>query len=228
MMALQILISILTGWLAGGLGNWAADTLPAWGKVENAGVDLASLPRYWALGRGGAGLPHPRRALLLTLVMVGAFVGTGLLLGARPWLLAVGWLYVAFLLTVLVIDLEERRVLNVMVGPATVVVALLSFAPGTPAPVSALLGGAVGFGAFLLLAMLGRGALGFGDVKLAGLIGLMTGYPHVITALVLGIVLGGVAAIVLLLSRRATRKSTMAYAPYLAMGAIFVVLTTFM
>jgi hypothetical protein len=38
-------VSILTGWLAGGLANWAADTLPAWGKVENARIDLSTFPR---------------------------------------------------------------------------------------------------------------------------------------------------------------------------------------
>jgi leader peptidase (prepilin peptidase) / N-methyltransferase len=219
-------VAIFTGWLMGGLANWAADTLPAWGKVAGARIDLATLPRYWAPGRwgNGAALARPRRALLLNLVIVVAFVGTALLFQARPWLLVVAWLYVAFLLTVLVIDLEHRRVLNIMVGPAALVVLALSLAPGTPSPLNALLGGAAGFGSFLLLAIIGRGALGFGDVKLAGLIGLMTGYPHVIPALVLGIVLGGIAAILLLISRRATRKSYMAYAPYMAVGAIVVIL----
>jgi leader peptidase (prepilin peptidase) / N-methyltransferase len=226
MIAWLFVAAILTGWLTGGLANWAADTLPAWGKVADARVDLRTLPRYWALGRwgGGAALEHPRRVLLLNLIMVAAFVGTALLFQARPWLLLVVWLYVAFLLTVLVIDLEHRRVLNIMVGPAALVVFALSLAPGTPDPLNALLGGAVGFGSFLILAIIGRGALGFGDVKLAGLIGLMTGYPHVITALVLGVVFGGVAAVALLLSRRATRKSYMAYAPYMAVGAILVIL----
>jgi prepilin signal peptidase PulO-like enzyme (type II secretory pathway) len=89
--------------------------------------------------------------------------------------------------------------------------------------VNALLGGAVGFGVFLLLAIVGRGALGMGDVKLAGVIGLMTGYPDVLWALIIGALVGAGAAIVLLISRKATRKTAIAYAPYLAFGA-FVVL----
>ena len=93
-----------------------------------------------------------------------------------------------------------------------------------PTPDQALLGGALGFGIFLLLALIGRGAMGLGDVKLAGVIGLMTGYPLVVAALALGIVLGGVAAIALLVTRRAGRKGTMAYAPYLALGTIVVLL----
>jgi leader peptidase (prepilin peptidase) / N-methyltransferase len=64
--------------------------------------------------------------------------------------------------------------------------------------------------------------MGAGDVKLAGVIGLMVGYPLVFFALVWGIVLGGVAAIFLLLRRRGSAKSYMAYGPYLALGALFV------
>lgn len=212
-----LLFSLLAGWLAGGLANWAADTLPVWGQPAHTSLVLSALPRYWFPRRQEAGA---RRVLLLDLAMAALFLCTAFLFAGRPVLLGIAWLYGFFLLTVLVIDLEQRRVLNVMLGPAALVVLALSFAPGTPAPLSALLGGAVGFGLFLLLALVGRGALGAGDVKLAGVIGLMTGFPHVINALLLGVVLGGAAALALLLSRRATRKSTMAYAPYLALGAI--------
>ena len=113
-----------------------------------------------------------------------------------------------------------------MVAPAAVVALLISFLPGGPTPVQALIGGALGFGVFFLLALIGRGAMGMGDVKLAGVIGLMTGYPLVVAALALGIVLGGVAAIVLLVTRRAGRKGTMAYAPYLALGTIVILMLT--
>ncbi len=159
---------------------------------------------------------------LLYTAMVAGFVVTASLLGPDPVHMAIGWLYTAFLLTVVVIDLEHRRVLNIMLGPAAAVVLALSLLPQTPTLESSLLGGVVGLGLFMFVYLVSRGKLGMGDVKLAGLIGLMLGYPAVINALVLGIILGAVAAIVLLLSRRATRKSTMAYAPYLALGALFV------
>ena len=85
---------------------------------------------------------------------------------------------------------------------------------------SRALGGGAGFGLFFLLGVLGRGALGFGDVKLAGVIGLMTGFPGVLVALTAGALLGGIAALALLVTKRATRKSKIAYAPYLAAGAV--------
>ena len=77
-----------------------------------------------------------------------------------------------------------------------------------------------------LIALIGRGKLGAGDVKLAGVIGLMLGFPAAITALVIGIFLGGAAAIILLLTRRAGRKSSFAYAPYLALGALVMLLAS--
>jgi leader peptidase (prepilin peptidase)/N-methyltransferase len=56
-----------------------------------------------------------------------------------------------------------------------------------------------------------------GDVKLAGLIGVLLGRDAGY-AIFLGVVAGGVAAAVLLLTHRGTRKTSYAYGPYLAFG----------
>jgi leader peptidase (prepilin peptidase)/N-methyltransferase len=81
----------------------------------------------------------------------------------------------------------------------------------------------VAFAAFLVLALLVRGGLGMGDVKLAAAEGLLFGKVAV-EALFLGIVLGGVAAALLLVTRRAGRRATYAYGPYLVLGAVVAVL----
>jgi leader peptidase (prepilin peptidase)/N-methyltransferase len=203
----MVFASFATGLLAGSLGNWAADNLPGWRKTVVFGTTETAKLR--------------KRTLLLYVAMVAACAATAWLVGPDPLRVAIGWLYTTFLLTVLVIDLEHRRVLNIMVGPAVVVVLVLSLLPQTPTLQSALIGGAVGLGLFILVYLLSRGHLGMGDVKLAGLIGLMLGYPAALNALMAGIILGAVAALILLATRRATRKSTMAYAPYLALGALF-------
>jgi prepilin signal peptidase PulO-like enzyme (type II secretory pathway) len=69
---------------------------------------------------------------------------------------------------------------------------------------------------------LGRGALGIGDVKLEAAAGALLGFPVALAAIFAGILAGGVAAIFLLLIRRAGRKDTFAYGPYLALGAWLV------
>lgn len=50
----------------------------------------------------------------------------------------------------------------------------------------------------------------------------MVGYPSVFWALVIGALVGAGAALILLLSRKATRKTAIAYAPYLAIGAFII------
>ncbi len=82
----------------------------------------------------------------------------------------------------------------------------------------ALAVGAIG----LLLAFIGSD-LGLGDVKLGALIGLWLGWhgaPILVASLCTGIILGGLAAILMLLTRRAGRKSSIAYGPYLIAGAL--------
>jgi prepilin signal peptidase PulO-like enzyme (type II secretory pathway) len=126
------------------------------------------------------------------------------------------------LLAISLVDLAVRRV------PNALVVALLLWAAaqvlwlGQPAPLAAVVGLAVGGALFLLVAWLGRGAMGGGDVKLAVALGAILGFPLVIPGLLCGVLAGGLAALTLLLARRAGRKDTMAYAPYLALGAWIV------
>jgi leader peptidase (prepilin peptidase)/N-methyltransferase len=76
----------------------------------------------------------------------------------------------------------------------------------------------------LVIALLARGGMGMGDVKLAALIGLTTGLSGVLFALYIGILAGGVVGIALLIKNRFRRGQTMAYAPYLVIGAWVVLL----
>jgi leader peptidase (prepilin peptidase) / N-methyltransferase len=64
-----------------------------------------------------------------------------------------------------------------------------------------------------------RRGLGFGDVKLAAICGLLLGYPRCLAALWCAFVFGGVWAVALLLSGRATRSTPLPLAPFLATGA---------
>ena len=61
-----------------------------------------------------------------------------------------------------------------------------------------------------------------GDIKLAAVIGALVGFPAVVTALGLGILIGGLAAGLLLVTRRIGRNGTLAYAPYLISGVALV------
>ena len=123
-----------------------------------------------------------------------------------------------FFLAIAVIDFEHRLVLNRMLLFAVPLVLLGNILMGTPSLTSTLLGSIAGFGFFLLLALLAPGAMGMGDVNLAGFIGLITGLSGVMAALFLGILAGGIAGIVVLIRNRFRRGKTLAYAPYLVLG----------
>ena len=86
-----------------------------------------------------------------------------------------------------------------------------------------LIGGLVARIIFGALVVLTRGGMGWGDVKLATLIGLYLGWPQVLPALLTAFLLGGLVGAAILLAG-GSRRSTFAYSPVLVAGAIFVLL----
>lgn len=78
-------------------------------------------------------------------------------------------------------------------------------------------------GAFVVLAalaILGRGALGGGDVKMMAALGLWFGVNGIITTACVGFIVGGVAAVIFLLLKIHGRKDYFAFGPFLIMGAV--------
>ncbi|MGM9529667.1 MAG: prepilin peptidase [Phascolarctobacterium sp.] len=78
-------------------------------------------------------------------------------------------------------------------------------------------------GAFIVLAalaILGRGALGGGDVKMMAALGLWFGVNGIITTACIGFLVGGVAAVIFLLLKIHGRKDFFAFGPFLIIGAV--------
>lgn len=157
-------------------------------------------------------------------------LGAGAFDGQRPPLVAATYaLALVWALTLALIDAEVRRLPDALVLPAYPVAgALLTACSATMGDWPSLLtaaacaGGAVAV--FLALALVSPGAegLGLGDVKLAGVLGALLGWLDWINAvmgLLTGFVLGGLAALVLLLTKRADRKSRMSFGPAMILGA---------
>jgi leader peptidase (prepilin peptidase) / N-methyltransferase len=123
-------------------------------------------------------------------------------------------------------DLERRIIPNALIYPALALypALILSFwASGVDLrlAVSALGFLAYGGGTFAL-AVLWRGAMGMGDVKLAALTGLVLGalgWPYVAVAVAMAILSGGIGAVVILVIERGKRRS-IPFGPYLTIGAV--------
>lgn len=221
MMSSVIALMVL-GFLGGYLVNRAADRLPRGHPALAAvsGSQMAADTRT-AFGPWRRGLVYGMATLLAYL----AFLSWG----QTPAALAVMG-YSWFLLAIAVIDLEHRLVLNRMLAPGAAGALVLSVVLGLPSWFSALAAGLVGFLLFWLLRLPYPQGMGMGDVKLAGFIGLITGLPGVIVALVIGILVGGLAALGIVLVKsqwrpwRFPRGHSLAYAPYLVFGAWVVLL----
>lgn len=186
--------------LAGVIADWAG-----WSRCPQCG--------------SGRGLRAP--VVELATAVIFGFLAWRYGFGVRFLFLA---LYFAVLILVAVTDLEHRLILDVVTYPAMALALLGSFFMPNMTPVKAVIGGAVGFGLFFVLAMAARGGLGGGDVTLMGFVGLATGFPVVLVAILAGILLGGLGAGTMLALRRVGRKSTIAYGPYLVLGAAFALL----
>ena len=131
-----------------------------------------------------------------------------------------------------VIDLEHELILNKIVYPVAVVALVISIfrpPPGIidislPWPllgmVNGVIGGAIGFVFLLIPLLIYPKGMGWGDVKMAGLIGLVTGSRLVLVALLMGVILGGLVAGILLLLKIKKRKEAIPFGPFLSLATM--------
>ena len=157
-------------------------------------------------------------------------VGTGILFAFLYWhyglsiQLAVTTFYCCLLIIIMVIDLEHGLILNKIVYPGMAVALIISIFLPQPGIAQSAIGGGIGLGLFLLIVLISRGGMGWGDVKLAALIGLVTGFPLVFVALLLAVILGGLVAGTLLLLKIRKRKEGIPFAPFLSLATIVTLL----
>ena len=159
------------------------------------------------------------------------FALTAVRLGFDPALPAF-LVLMAALIAISAIDLEHFIVPNRIVYPTLfvsaplLVVAAVIDGDGKSLREAAL-GGVLAFALFLLIHLVSPGGMGFGDVRLAGLLGVFLGWltlPHVLLGLFLGFLLASVVGVGLIVASRRSRKDAIPFGPFLALGAVLAVL----
>jgi leader peptidase (prepilin peptidase)/N-methyltransferase len=240
---LPLLIFIL-GLVIGQFLNWAIVSLSP-GPAANATfvpklVWWRRLPVVDAFTLSSGAADHWR------VLGIELFSGGGFLLAYLKYGLSIEWgvfvFYLCLMAVIAVIDLRERLILNRLVVPALPLAILLAtfFPVGALAPqfiegsrsaigpfnvfLFSLLGGAISFTILLLPAIIKPGGMGFGDVKLAGLVGLATGFPGSLVAIGLAILGGGLLAISLVVSRRKKRRDAIPFGPFICAGMLAALL----
>jgi leader peptidase (prepilin peptidase)/N-methyltransferase len=171
-------------------------------------------------------MPTSRRYPIVEASTALVFVLVGLRLGATSALPA--FVYLAGVAIALaLIDLDTHRLPNAIVLPSYLVIGvLLLLASGGSGDWSAmwraLIGGAAMYAFYFVAMVVYPAGMGFGDVKLAGLLGLCLGWLGW-GALVVGwfaaFLLGGSYAVGLLAARKADRRTGIAFGPWMLLGA---------
>jgi leader peptidase (prepilin peptidase)/N-methyltransferase len=117
-------------------------------------------------------------------------------------------------------DMRTHRAPNRVVYPATALALAGSLTLGWDAAVSSLAGSAAAFGVFLVIALLGRGAMGYGDVKVAALAGALVGIKGLLLLLLVTHLVGVLFAAAALGFRLRSRGDEVAFTPFLLLGVV--------
>lgn len=181
-----------------------------------------------------AGWAEPVRHHLV-LVIMGCAAATGFIvwrIGTRPELPAFLYLGVVGIL-LSVIDVVLQRLPDPLtlasygVGATLLGVAALCSDEGGQRFVHALVGLAALWALFAVQWLGAPGAIGLGDVKLAGVLGLYLGWLGLrswIVGVVAMFVLGALIAIALVATRRADRKTSIPFGPFMIAGTMIAVM----
>jgi leader peptidase (prepilin peptidase)/N-methyltransferase len=243
-MVLYLLIG-LAGWAAGMLVNYLSDVLPIRRRLVapfclHCGEKLSST-NYFFWPRRCTNCKKRRSARTWLIEFI--FIASSVLLWNHPPVFGYlsGLILLIYLGATIVIDIEHHLILH----PVSLVGAVLSLWIGTRLHGlgATLIGAVAGFGAMLAFYYLGIAfvrlskrlrdqpfdegeGIGFGDVNLSGVIGLLLGYPGIFAGLIIAIILAGAASILylafMLVKGRYHSGLAIPYGPFLAASAIIL------
>jgi hypothetical protein len=235
---------ILLGWLAGTIINYQADVLPYTRRFSRPACLACAAAFSWRdyllmQPCRACGKRRSLRTWLVLFLSIAVTLYTAFNPSARLGFWP-GWLLLVYFGVVAVIDIEHRLILH----PVSLVGAGLGLLYGIwlHGWLYTILGGAGGFAIMWALYGLGglfatwlakrRGqeldevALGFGDVNLSGVLGLLLGWPGILAGLFSAIMLGGLGSLLVLVAMLVTRRyqafTAIPYAPFLLLAAAWL------
>jgi len=192
-------------------------------KRDPSAFDLASETGAFdmpaALTTGSA---YRRGIVVLATVLLFALVGRQYQGDALHMAIIAG--YVAALIVCTGTDVLAYRVPNVITYPAILAAILIGMAMPDANKADVWAGGLITGGTFLAMAIATRGGMGMGDVKLAFFVGFALGLTFGVISLLITAIVGGAIAVVLMVTRLRSRRDPIPYAPFIALGALYVLL----
>ncbi len=245
-MNLSIALPLILGWVAALLVNYLADVLPATRQLTSPACKYCAAKIVWIdylILKPCPACKQQRSKRTWGTLIIGIAVTVFMWISPPVdlgfWL---GYTLLIYFAVVFVIDLEYRLVLH----PVSYFGIALGLLVGTNLHgiKETLFGGILGFGIMFSLYYLGilfarwmskrRGetvieegdALGFGDVNLAGVLGLILGVKLIWIGILFAILAGGAVSLLLILGMLAFKRyeafAAIPYAPFLILSAIYI------
>jgi leader peptidase (prepilin peptidase)/N-methyltransferase len=177
-------------------------------------------------------LRYPLVEAVNSLLYYAAFMQFGI-----GWHLPLLWLFASAMIVIIFIDIDFQIIPDVITLPG-MPIGLIAAAFLLPDPfstfstsngtavfevlglINSLIGLVVGFGLFYLIAVLSRGGMGGGDIKMMGMVGAFIGWKGVLLTTLLGSLTGAIVGVGLMAASKAGRKTKIPFGPYLALGAL--------
>jgi leader peptidase (prepilin peptidase)/N-methyltransferase len=128
------------------------------------------------------------------------------------------------LLIVALIDLDHRIIPNIITLPGMAVGVGLSMGVLPLTPLASLFGLMIGGAIFYLIALVSKGGMGGGDIKLIAMIGAFLGLQGGLFTIFASALLGSVVGLTLMLLGKRGRKDKVPFGPFLSFGAILFML----
>lgn len=246
--ALTALVAGIAGLVAGSFATTLAVRVPAGqnvlrppGRCPMCGGTLRPADMVpvaaWVRLRGhcrACGQPFGSWYVAAEVITCALFAGLGLRIGPSAALPAFCYL-AAVSVALAVIDLRCRRLPDLLTLPSypIALTLLIVAAPfihnGWSKVIHGLIGMAVLGAFYLLLAFIYPAGIGWGDVKLSGVLGLYLGWCGArvfVSGVLAGYLLAAAAGIGLIAARRATRKTPIPFGPFMLAGALAAILAS--
>ncbi len=242
---MDILIAIVIGFVCGWIVNYLSDTLPSQHSITRPVCPNCHTGFSWKDYFTLAPCPHCKvpRSWRTYLVLIAAIFISIFFYIFPPSKIGY-WLGLPVLVLfglIVTIDIEHRLILHIVSMAGAVIGLIIGIVLHGVVPT--LLGGIAGFGIMILFYYIGtlfakyrarklgtdddEEALGFGDVTLSGILGLLLGWPLIVLGLLVGILAGGAISLLMVLVLVITKRYQpmnvyTAYGPYLIFGAIII------
>lgn len=139
------------------------------------------------------------------------------------------------LMSALIIDYKEKIIpnrLNLTIFEIGIIFTFIQGIININVAIDMLLGMVAGAGIFLIITLIGgliagKEAMGFGDVKLMGALGLFFGWRLIIIISLIAFLLGAIVGIILILFKKKTSDDYMPFGPFIVIATIIAMFTPF-